>query len=225
MKKITLIAISLIFLGCNSDNKNKTHEIENPLKKEYYKTGELKTEGEFYNDSLKNGWFKMYFKNGIIAHESNWKQGKQIGEEKTYYENGQIKRYRLYDHLSQLRLIMKYDSLGNFEEKQGRLLASTFLNFDYDSVKVARDVIFDFIIASPPNCSTKVIVLVNELNTTKKRENNNEVFIPVSKTFAKYTTIFKELGKYQIITKVQITDTIKKQKLIDIDTTFINVVN
>jgi uncharacterized protein len=74
--------------------------------KQTYRSG-LLMEGNY----LKNGWLRRHYKNGQLAMEAEYKDGRPIGEIKSYYENGKIKTIEKimdYEHSS----LTTYNELG-----------------------------------------------------------------------------------------------------------------
>ena len=59
------------------------------LWKEYYRTGELKSEGNYINSNQEGVW-KFYFENQKIEVEGRYKNGKKEGTWYWYYPNGMI---------------------------------------------------------------------------------------------------------------------------------------
>jgi antitoxin component YwqK of YwqJK toxin-antitoxin module len=60
------------------------------LKKEYYETGELKSEC-FEINGKKHGENKIFNKNGQLLNSCSYVDGKKHGEERDYYENGSLR--------------------------------------------------------------------------------------------------------------------------------------
>lgn len=58
--------------------------------KEYYKTGELRTEGQYVNKKRDGKWVD-YYKSGQISQQYEYSNGKYLLNSKSYYENGIIK--------------------------------------------------------------------------------------------------------------------------------------
>ena len=113
MKKIVL-AISLGIFIINNSCDSVT------VVKEYYSTGELKTETRLKN-GLKHGFFKEYYKNGkvkLVQHYRGgikhgrekfydsdgafsqtfkYNNGKRVGKAEIFYRSGKILEYQYYD--------------------------------------------------------------------------------------------------------------------------------
>jgi antitoxin component YwqK of YwqJK toxin-antitoxin module len=260
---LAIFLLKIILLGsCNFVKDKDSIQI----KKENYSNGNIKSEAAYVNDSIKNGWCKLYYESGKLhvlknykmGHEEGvqigyyengrkevesyflsglqdgktcwyyesgkirienfWKSGIQIREEKYYYPNGKIKQYRVYDNESILRFMIKYDSLGNFINKEGRLIVATIYK---SPIKVGRDMTADFIIAYPPNSA--VNAYITETDTETKSISNNMHYI-LDSCRINYKTIYKKSGKYQIVTKINIDDSVHKQSFFDNDTITVEVV-
>lgn len=100
--KSLLFIIFIVFglLNCvftqNSEELNyDTLLIEDSLKfhfsyeKNYFSSGQLRTEGLCINKYAFHGEWKAYFKNGSLKSKTNYLNGKKDGQE-VFYSNGQI---------------------------------------------------------------------------------------------------------------------------------------
>jgi len=110
------------------------------LYKEYYKSGELKGEGNWKNGKP-HGEFKIYWKTGDILKTMNYKEGKLDGVSKTFFGKDVLKREELHQegtrlsdksfYDGKLRLIreykknklireVEYDKEGNIISEEGK---------------------------------------------------------------------------------------------------------
>jgi antitoxin component YwqK of YwqJK toxin-antitoxin module len=122
----------LLFIGCNSNAKNK--------KVEYYNSGAVKSISE-YLDTLKHGESIEYFENGNYECISQWKYGKLEGETMFYTDKGDLFAIVHYKNgLKNGSCIDFYDSNGNVRSKANYrkdLLHGTVIQyFEKDSGKV-----------------------------------------------------------------------------------------
>lgn len=93
--------------------------------KEFYSSGELKSEGEYINNR-RNGKWKFYFKSGKLEQEGTYNKGKANGLWKWFYENGQIEREenflngkeegQMIEYNSDGKIITKGEYLDGYEE-------------------------------------------------------------------------------------------------------------
>lgn len=76
-----------------------TPETDMFLVEDFYPGGEIQMRGHsMYRDSLvRMGLFKYYSKEGIIYEEGNYKMNKQVGEWKTYQQEGILKTLHTYN--------------------------------------------------------------------------------------------------------------------------------
>lgn len=81
--KIVLAIITFMFACQLSFAQDQD---DGPYKK-YYKTGELKTEGQFVNDKRDGKWVN-YYKNGQVSREYNYDNGESLLNYISYYEDG-----------------------------------------------------------------------------------------------------------------------------------------
>lgn len=83
---------------------------------EYYDNGKVKIKSSFValNDTTigRNGLYKKYYKSGNIKAEGEFKNGNQIGLFKEYYKNGQIKEKAIFEEGKQNFQITEYDKNG-----------------------------------------------------------------------------------------------------------------
>ena len=81
--------------------------------KEFYETGELKSEGTYQN-SNRTGQWKFYFPNKAIEVTGSYdKKGRMDGEWKWYYANGEVMRTEEYANGSLDGDYREYDEHGN----------------------------------------------------------------------------------------------------------------
>ncbi len=89
--------------------------------KEYSKDSILLIEGQYDKNKLKTGLWKEYYKNGKIASEESFLDGKLHGYFRSYHENGNIwcignynqsnkeGKFEIYDQQEKLILIQNYN--------------------------------------------------------------------------------------------------------------------
>lgn len=118
------------------DEQGNEIEIRNGLTREFYPSGQVKSEIDFVYGKV-NGQLKTYFEDGKIAGISTWingsrdgkskyfynhgivyqeetyRNGKLEGEQKTYFDNGQLKTTIIYKNDFVWRVLVTDDSLGN----------------------------------------------------------------------------------------------------------------
>tara|TARA_B100001250_G_C19732176_1_gene759041 strand:- start:182 stop:805 length:624 start_codon:yes stop_codon:yes gene_type:complete len=98
---------------------DKTEEDKEGISEIYYENGNLKVQANYRYGKL-NGSFISYYKNGVVESEGYYKNHQRKGFWKFYYENGQIKEkgnYRygeLRGHFQSYYKNGKLKSEGNF---------------------------------------------------------------------------------------------------------------
>ena len=120
----------------------KSGEVKPAMKKEYYETGELKSETPmingkiegkqmfyyksgklaFYNvyqNNLKNGAYEFFFENGRLRQKNDFKNDKISGEFKEYHDNGTIKTESVF-------IDGKHHGYENKYGKDGKLLSRRY---------------------------------------------------------------------------------------------------
>ena len=79
----------LHFRYCRKMSPDGTKWIREGYFAEYYKNGNLASEGN-YVDGLEEGIWKDYHENGILAAEGSYSKGQEIGTWRYYAENGEL---------------------------------------------------------------------------------------------------------------------------------------
>jgi antitoxin component YwqK of YwqJK toxin-antitoxin module len=64
---------------------------------DYYYSGKKRREGIFLNGKL-NGYQKMYYQNGRLAMERDYKDGMENGDANEYYEDGSLKQKGVFEN-------------------------------------------------------------------------------------------------------------------------------
>lgn len=101
--------------------------LKNGFWKEYYQTGELKSEGKYKNNT-KIGEWKYYHKNGQLEQTGFYINGKPDGEWNWFYKSGNLLRKEIYIEGLEEGISVEYSdsgaiiTKGNYEEgmKQGQ---------------------------------------------------------------------------------------------------------
>lgn len=84
--------------------------------KEYYPSGKLKIVGRYLNDGP-DGHFKAYSEDGKLISEFDAIKGKQNGETKWYYKNGDLHKLESFD-MGVLKQRTTFDEQGNVISKE-----------------------------------------------------------------------------------------------------------
>lgn len=80
---------------CTSDlNEDGSECLRNGLKKEYFKDKQTIRRSIYWKDGYKEGVEVWFWKNGGVQKRLNWKKGKEVGRQETYYRSGKIKEVR-----------------------------------------------------------------------------------------------------------------------------------
>ncbi len=79
--------------------------------KNFYPTGELKSEGEYRNNTQQGKWV-FYYKNGEIEQTGEFENGRLNGKWVWYYESGQVKREEEYYNGREEGMFVEYDVTG-----------------------------------------------------------------------------------------------------------------
>lgn len=77
------LAISTLFFACNEKKVNS----EAVYHKTKWEDGSIKAEGYYINDTIKEGLFKRYYRNGKLEFEINYHGNKENGPYIKYFEN------------------------------------------------------------------------------------------------------------------------------------------
>lgn len=158
------------------DEQGNDVEIRNGLTKEFYPSGQIKSEINFVYGKA-NGQLKTYFEDGKIAEISNWtngsrdgqakyfydhgiiyqeetyKNGKLEGEQRTYFDNGQLRTTIIYQDDLVWRVLVTNDSLGNKLDELTIDNGNGVLNTYYSNGKIQSKTSFD---KGTPNGKSKL---------------------------------------------------------------------
>lgn len=114
-----------IYMDYNEDGKN----FKEGEALWYHENGQLNTKQYYYNNKI-NGPVKQYDEYGTLRSSENFIRGVRDGENKTYYSDGSINAYAIYDHgtLKDGKLL-RYDDDGDmffeydidFDEREDEL--------------------------------------------------------------------------------------------------------
>jgi len=85
--------------------------IKQGLWKEYYETGELRSEGK-YENGVKVGEWKYYYRNGKLDQKGKYVKGKPEGEWKWFHENGNPWREEVYSKGKEDGPAVEYNDTG-----------------------------------------------------------------------------------------------------------------
>ncbi len=101
--------------------------------KEYYLTGELRSEGE-YLDGKKVGEWVYYHQNGKVEQRGRYdKTGKATGDWKWYFESGNVLRTEKYDRGKEDGIMIEYSDTGTVVAK------GDYLEGEREGLWVVRD--------------------------------------------------------------------------------------
>ena len=89
----------------------------NNIKKNYYKSGELKIEVS-YKNGKPNGLAKTYYKSGKVSSTKMFKDGKKNGLSKTYYETGELNDVMTYKNNKREGLAKEYFKSGKLKRER-----------------------------------------------------------------------------------------------------------
>lgn len=78
MKHTLILSLSLIILGCSTENIVQIKDDEGRIRESYQIT----------KDSVKNGIYKAFYESGDLFEESNFIDGIQEGQRTIFYESG-----------------------------------------------------------------------------------------------------------------------------------------
>ena len=98
-KHTTIIGLLIFMLigGCGSVNNENNLLSSVTVKKQYFENGNLKYEGEFLNDSIKEGYFNVYDVFGNLINEYQFKNNEKEGMQTSYYVSGAIQGQAYYE--------------------------------------------------------------------------------------------------------------------------------
>lgn len=87
--RVILFSAALFILSFTAKSQNTTKAIEDGHAIVYYKTGKIKSIGNYINNQREGEW--LYFhENGQVALKKNYSNGSQTGEWSYYNEKGNL---------------------------------------------------------------------------------------------------------------------------------------
>lgn len=236
MKHIKLVALLVILcISCGEKDKSSF------IKRDYYRDGSLASEVSYSKDSIKNGPAKSFYRNGQLAEQGNFRNGKRDGPYSTYYKDGILKergnfllddplgnfyyyypngRLRLYnaqDYQGEVFYVLKFDSTGKKIKEDGMIISPTISSPTYKKQYTLGDsMVLEFCIAEPPGYKATVKAsqyLIGRDGVRHMAGAFKEV--PIIKSLATYRCKFSEPGNYDIVCAAELLDTFSKVKLYD----------
>lgn len=213
----------------------KNDSIKNGNYKDYFENGELKTSARYRDNKLTDSVF-IYYPNGKLKNFARFSDGVQNGETLSFYQNGRIEYfdvlnggnirssinysekgrliyYKLYDHLNNLGLLLKYENNSKYN-LTGKIITSVFSSSDYDSLVSGNRLDLNIIIARIPN-SINLIRLFDGFKNKTIFYNEKDINLFSE---LKYSTVPKEIGSNLIIIDLEIKDTIQDRIFNEVDT-------
>lgn len=109
MIKIVLFFTFFFALGNASESGNEYH-------REYYKSGEVKSEGWIRNN-YKTGYWRFYHSNGKLSEKGHFTKGKRSGYWYFYSATGGLREEGHFENNEKADWWLFYDALGNVNHK------------------------------------------------------------------------------------------------------------
>jgi antitoxin component YwqK of YwqJK toxin-antitoxin module len=145
IRNLLAISYTILLLSCRG-NKKKENTSEGIIIREYYLNGNIKSEGIYLNDIIKNGWYKKYRENGALEFKGQYLNGIKEGYFYSYTIGGKLESKAHYKNSLQ-------DGKTIFYYKNSELKSESFWKQDkeigelklyYPNGKLAKYVVTDF---------------------------------------------------------------------------------
>jgi hypothetical protein len=178
-----LFIYSFWFFACSQEKKSYVVH-----KTSHWENGNIKSEGDFINDTIKEGLFTRHYKSGKLETEVNYHNNKRIGFLTMYFESGAIKLYQWYNRQGKNRFGVHFREDGKIEGVSGYPVVDTI--FNKNNYGIGDTLKMSFIVAIPKN--SKVEFRFYEDYSTKK----NQLLLQVNEKegTAKYEKIIHQKG-------------------------------
>jgi len=205
---IKLFVLSFFLLACGEKKENriiirKTTKWEN---------GNIRSEGFFINDSIKEGLFKRYYRSGKLEAEGYYHENKIVGTANKYFENGNkmnlvqykdgirsgfeeeyfegggIKLYQAYNRKGEGRFRLEFLENGKIKSVFGTPVVDYSTN--RENFKVGDTLRIAFLVATPKN--SKIQFHFYENFTTK--QNGKDLEVNEKEGSAKYEKVLDKTG-------------------------------
>ncbi len=212
---IVTLVLSGLFYACGNQKDGKTGELELVHKTTTWKNGNLKTEGYYIRDTVKDGLFKEYYPTGKIKAQVNYKQNKREGQLIQYYEdgsvdrkinyvngvrsgialwyfeNGAIKYYQAYSPEGKSMFDIEYTIDGAIKYING----FTLLDFtpNGEEFKVGDTLKVNFLVVTPDSCKFQFHIY----DDVEKKINGQDLVVDGVSGKVKYQKIFHRNGTYK----------------------------
>lgn len=240
MKYVVLVISLFTLIGCRGKNGF--------VKKEYYSTGNLLSEVEYLNDSIKNGVAKFFYKNGqlqeqgtfknnvkngeyiaffesgVVKERGHFRMGKPLGNFYYYYPNGNLRLYNAQDYKEDVFYVIKFDSTGQKVKEDGRIISPTVSSPTYKERYVVNDsLILEYCIAEPPGYNVDVLIGHYLKQGHAKRMIRSFKPYQIVQSIATYQFKASEPGLYLVVVAGELVDSLSKQSKYDTTYTTIEV--
>lgn len=243
MRYFVFVISLFILFGCRDDrgengfvkkeyysNGNLFSEVEylndsikNGVAKFFYKNGQLKEQGTFI-DNIKDGVYVAFFENGVIKERGNFRMGKPLGSFYYYYPNGNLRLYNAQDYKEDVFYVLKLDTIGQKIKEDGRIISATVSSPSYIEHYVVGDtLILEYCVAQPPGYKTNILIGHYLKNGKVKKMIRAFEKYSIVQSIATYKLIANEPGVYVIVNAGELIDSLSKQSKFDTTYTTIEV--
>jgi hypothetical protein len=197
--------------------------IKNGVAKFFYKNGQLKEQGTF-TDNIKDGEYVAFFENGTIKERGNFRMGKPLGNFFYYYPNGNLRLYNAQDYKEDVFYALKLDTICQKIKEDGRIISPTVSSPSYKKHYVVDDtLILEYCVAQPPGYKTNILIgHYLKKGKVKKMIRAFEKY-PIVQSIATYRFKAKEPGVHVIVNAGELIDSLSKQSKFDTTYTTIEV--
>lgn len=187
--KRSILFVSLIVVGFScgrTKGKNIKENNGHNLIKSYYESGELMSLTEVLNDSINDGEYKEFFKDGTLKLVVNFENGVKQGQYKEFFPSGKLKTehnninggvyggvywyhqegylnfYSFYDYEEDLIYRVQYDKDGNIIKEEGDVFQDAIINIG--EIRTGDTLRAQIFTATPPHSNP--VLFVGELDAS-----------------------------------------------------------
>lgn len=179
----------------------------------FYKNGNINAVCYLKNNKLDSTYIDHY-DNGQLADSLNYADGDLFGEQFYYYRDGTLRKYAVVDGYGDVIYALRFDSLGNEIYREGVAVSGNFYcdKCVKDEIHLGEKFYINTMCSTPPNTSTAVSWGMLNEKGTKETEELLEIY---SNNIVSFSPKPKQKGVYTLYIKGVIKD--KSNSILQVD--------
>jgi len=145
----------------------------------------------FFKNNIEDGIAHWYFPTGVVEQEAQYRKGSPISSGKSYFANGKLEVFNIFDYQGKSMYVIVYDSLGAKIKEEGVVLSPNYIIVYEDdkneapiydkTIKAGKPFLIKLTVAETPE--TKTVVTMQDLTENQ--------LVPAA-VFENYTITYKQ---------------------------------